>query len=73
MLSSVNNLKINQKLTVTFGAIVAAIVVMCVLVFFGLTGMENGRRELMTAREAQLQAQAAELHMARQDLSLIHI
>ena len=70
MLSSVNNLKINQKLTVTFGAIVAAIVVMCVLVFFGLTGMENGRRELMTAREAQLQAQAAELHMARQDAAL---
>lgn len=70
MLRALNDMKIQQKLTITFGAVVAAIVVMGGCVFWGINGLEKIRGEVVEAAEVQNAVRNAQLHMSRQDASL---
>lgn len=70
MLGLLNNLKIQQKLAVCFGSVVAAILVMGGCVFWGVNGLETVRREVVDAAAVQSAARNAQLHMARQDAAL---
>ncbi len=70
MLSALNNMRIQQKLVVTFGAVVAAIVVMGGCVFWGVNGLEKVRAEVVEAAAVQSAVRNAQLHMARQDATL---
>ncbi|WP_297804711.1 methyl-accepting chemotaxis protein, partial [uncultured Brevundimonas sp.] len=70
MLGALDNLKIQQKLTFAFGGIVAAIVAMSLCVYFGVSGLENVRRDIERAKLAQDAAVHAQMYMARQDAAL---
>lgn len=70
MLSALNNMRIQQKLTITFGAMVVAIVAMGGCVFWGINGLETARREVVEAAAVQNAARDAQLHMSRQDAAL---
>uniref|UniRef100_UPI0025C3B504 methyl-accepting chemotaxis protein n=1 Tax=unclassified Brevundimonas TaxID=2622653 RepID=UPI0025C3B504 len=70
MLSVLNNMKIQQKLTFAFGGIIAAILLMCLGVYFGVSGVEKNRREVERVNAAQQAAVHAQLHMSRQDAAL---
>ena len=70
MLGVLNNLKIQQKLTFAFGGIIAAILLMCLGVYFGVSGVEKNRREIERVMAAQDAAVHAQLYMSRQDAAL---
>jgi len=70
MLRALNNLKIQKKLTVTFGATVASILIMGGCVYWGISGLEKVRSEVVEAAAVQSAARAAQLHMSRQDAAL---
>ena len=70
MLRALNSLKIQKKLTVTFGATVSAILIMGGCVYWGISGLEKVRGEVVEAAAVQSAARAAQLHMSRQDAAL---
>jgi len=70
MLNALNNMRLQQKLTITFGAMVVAIVAMGGCVFWGVNGLETARREVVEAAAVQNAARDAQLHMSRQDAAL---
>lgn len=70
VVSGLNNLKIKQKLTITFGAIATAILIMGGCVFWGVNGLERVRAEVVEMAAVQSAARGAQLHMARQDAAL---
>lgn len=70
MLGALNNLKIQQKLTFAFGGIIAAILLMGLGIYFGVSGVEKNRREVERVNAAEQAAVQAQLHMSRQDAAL---